>query len=127
MNPYIWIALRFDLSRFQVQTVTGYDETCAWCLQVRLLQRSDIPLEAVDHHISNIVTVLMKDDALMDMTLALVDSPGEFLHGDPHQVLRSLMYALRSIQSRSKLCYRMSAKRSNSDVFISVYMQNAEL
>lgn len=58
------------------------------------LRKADLPSAALDHHVSGaVVTMLMKDDAVMERMEALAEGEGEFGHEDPMQIIRTLLCA----------------------------------
>jgi hypothetical protein len=57
------------------------------------LKQRDIPLEAVDHHVSNsILTPLLSDDKIIEEALAL-SSTSRFRGEDPQSILKQMMWA----------------------------------
>jgi hypothetical protein len=57
---------------------------------VHLLRRSDIPNAAVDHHVSNILTPLLSNDAILVAAEELGAAEGD----DPQNTLRKLLCAV---------------------------------
>jgi hypothetical protein len=56
-----------------------------------MLRRSDVPLEAVDHHNSRIFTPLLSDEAVLDGLERLSEPGQQFESEDPQSIIRHLM------------------------------------